>query len=285
MIIDNSSAFRYDDRFPLVIPEINTEAAFPSSKPRSSWARFVANPNCSTAVAVVALWPLHRHFGLKKVIVSTYQAASGAGVEGMAELKDGARAVLEADARGEDVVNLSAPKVKIFAHSLPFNVVPHIDKFQDNGYTKEEMKVAWETRKIFATAGAVSAGEGSGLPFGSETAKDIKVSTTAVRVPTLRAHAEAITIETTLPITPAKAREILAAAPGVELVDDTAAARYPMPLNASRKYDVEVGRVRQSLVFGDCGIDLFLCGDQLLKGAALNAVQIAEAWASGESKE
>lgn len=239
LVIDNSSAFRYRDDIPLVIPEINPEAA--------KGARLVANPNCTTAIAAVALWPIHKAVGLKRVIVSTYQASSGAGAPGMQELEDGVRAW----AQGE------RPTCSVFQHPLPFNVIPHIDTFQDNGYTREEMKVTWETRKIFG-------------------APNLPISCTAVRIPTLRAHAESITVETLRPITARQAHDLLAAAAGVELVDDPASCAYPMPLTASGKYDVEVGRVRNNPVFGDCGLDLFVCGDQLLKGAALNAVQIAE---------
>jgi len=279
VIIDNSSAFRYDDRFPLVVPEINAAAAFPPGGPASP---FVANPNCTTAIGVMALWPLHCKYGLKKVIMSTYQAASGAGAEGMAELKRGTQATLDAEKRG-----FAAPRShKVFAHPLQFNVIPHVDKFQENGYTKEEMKVVWETHKIFSTAnGAAGAAAAKAKDSEEEehatavaTAKDIKVSCTCVRVPTLRAHSEAITVETTHPITVAGARALLESAPGVKVVDDLANNVYPMPLNASGEYDVEVGRIRQSLIFGDNGLDLFVVGDQLLKGAALNAVQIAEAW-------
>ena len=240
LVIDNSSAFRYTDDVPLIVPEINADAAGSN--------RLIANPNCTTAIAAVALWPLHLKFGLKRVIVSTYQAASGAGAEGLRELSNQARQALA----GETVENQK------FSHQLAFNVIPHIDSFQENGYTREEMKVAWETRKILR------------LP-------NVLVSCTAVRVPTLRAHAEAITIETEKPIDVAAARDLLANAKGVKLVDDPSTLKYPMPLNASECYDVEVGRIRQSLVFGDCGLDFFVCGDQLLKGAALNAVQIAEA--------
>jgi len=238
-VIDNSSAFRYDADKPLIIPEINPGAI--------GDARIIANPNCTTAIAVVALWPLHQAFGLKKVIVSTYQAASGAGAEGMSELQEQAAVHLREGASGH----------KVFAHPLPFNVIPHIDVFQPNGYTKEEMKVVWESQKIM------------GLP-------DLALSCTAVRVPTLRAHAESIVIETERAITPEAARAVLAQAPGVEVVDEPSAKAYPMPLHASGKYDVEVGRIRQNLVFGDHGLEFFVCGDQLLKGAALNAVQIAE---------
>ncbi|SOE00568.1 aspartate-semialdehyde dehydrogenase [Caenispirillum bisanense] len=244
-VIDNSSAFRYDDDKPLVVPEINPHAIGDS--------KIIANPNCTTAILVVALAPLHKEFGIKRVIVSTYQAASGAGAEGMKELEDETRAALNGGQAGN----------KVFAHPLPFNVIPHIDKFQDNGYTKEEMKVTWETRKIM------------GLP-------DLPVSCTAVRIPILRAHSEAATIETEKPVDVARARAVLGDAPGVKLVDDTANNVYPMPLNASGKYDVEVGRIRKNAVFGDNGLDLFVSGDQLLKGAALNAVQIAECVVAGK---
>jgi len=240
-VIDNSSAFRYTDGIPLVVPEINGGD--------SSCAKLVANPNCTTAIGAMALWPLHQKFKLKKVLMSTYQAASGAGAEGMAELEKG----LEAYAKDGSV-----PAPEVFAHQLPFNVIPQIDAFQENGYTKEEMKVTWELQKIF------------GLP------DDVKVSCTAVRVPTLRAHSESITIETEEPITPEAARETLQAAEGVKVVDDPSNMMYPMPLNATGQADVEVGRIRQSLVFGGNGIEFFVSGDQLLRGAALNAVIIAE---------
>merc|ERR1719387_3452644 len=167
----------------------------------------------------MALWPLHQRFGLRKVIVSTYQAASGAGAEGMDELFEGTQKQLDGDDAQNDV----------FAHPLPFNVIPHIDAFQENGYTKEEMKVAWEMQKIFGT--------------------DIAVSCTSVRIPTFRAHAEAITIETEKEVTPDEARSVLKEAPGVQVVDDPAGQQYPMPRNATGKYDVEVGRVRSSLFF------------------------------------
>lgn len=239
LMIDNSSAFRYDDDVPLVVPEINAEAA-------RNHNGVIANPNCTTAIAGVALWPLHQEFGLKKVIVSTYQATSGAGAEGMAELIEQTGEYL----RGEEMHR------SVFAHQIAFNLIPQIDVFQENGYTKEEMKVAWETRKI------------CGLP-------DLAISCTAVRIPTLRAHSEAIVIETEKPVSVSRAREVLAAASGVEVVDEPAALKYPMPLNASGKFDVEVGRIRQNLVFGEYGLEFFVCGDQLLKGAALNAVQIA----------
>ncbi len=239
-VVDNSSALRLEQDVPLVVPEVNGEAI--------GGNRLVANPNCTTAILVVALEPLRRAFGLRRVIVSTYQAASGAGAEGMAELEREARRVLvEGGKAGHEV----------FAHPLPFNVIPHIDAFQPNGYTREEVKVVWESRKIM------------GLP-------DLAISCTAVRIPTFRVHAESVTVETERPVTPEAAREVLAAAQGVKVVDDPANRVYPMPLTATGQDDVEAGRIRANPVFGDRGLDLFLCGDQLLKGAALNAVQIAE---------
>mmetsp|Transcript_20680 Transcript_20680/g.30776 ORF Transcript_20680/g.30776 Transcript_20680/m.30776 type:complete len:393 (-) Transcript_20680:141-1319(-) len=242
VVIDNSSAFRYVDGIPLVVPEINGDICVKGTK-------LIANPNCTTAIGLMALWPLHQLFGLKRVIMSTYQAASGAGQEGMDELATETLAVLNKE---RDVADN-----KIFAHPLPFNVIPHIDAFQENEYTKEEMKVTWETRKI------------CNLP-------DIPVSCTAVRIPTYRAHSEAITIETEKPVDIEAAREALRNAPGVKLVDDTSNSKYPMPLTATGQDDVEVGRIRKSLVFGDNGLDLFVSGDQLLRGAALNAVLVAE---------
>lgn len=239
-VVDNSSALRLEPDVPLVVPEVNAEAI--------GEARLIANPNCTTAILVVALEPLRQAFGLRRVIVSTYQAASGAGAEGMAELERETRRVL---------VEGQPARHEVFAHPLAFNVIPQIDAFQPNGYTREEMKVVWESRKIM------------GLP-------DLPVSCTAVRIPTMRVHAEAVTIETERPVTPEAAREVLARAPGVKLVDEPALQRYPMPLTATGQDDVEAGRIRANPVFGERGLDLFLCGDQLLKGAALNAVQIAE---------
>merc|ERR1719446_1945670 len=195
----------------------------------------------------MALWPLHQKYKLKRVIMSTYQASSGAGAEGMAELESHTESYVKTG---------SVPKPKVFAHQLLFNVIPHIDKFQTNAYTKEEMKVAWEINKIFG--------------------EDIKVSCTAVRIPTLRAHSEAIVIETEKPITPEGAREVLEAAEGIKVVDDPTTNTYPMPLNVTTKWDVEVGRLRKNLCFGDHGLEFFISGDQLLRGAALNAVLIGE---------
>merc|ERR1719502_245139 len=184
-VIDNSSAFRMTDGIPLVIPEINGEG--------KCGAPLVANPNCTTAIGAMALWPLHQKYGLKKVLMSTYQSASGAGAEGMDELVNG-HAAYAKDGK--------VPKPEFFAHQLPFNVIPQIDAFQPNGYTKEEMKVTWELQKIF------------GLP------DDVKVSCTSVRVPTLRAHSESITIETERPIDPDDVRELLKNSQGVKVVDE-----------------------------------------------------------------
>lgn len=197
----------------------------------------------------MALWPLHEKYGLKKVLMSTYQSSSGAGQEGMDELLAGHEAFVKTG---------KVSKPEFFAHQLPFNVIPQIDAFQPNGYTKEEMKVTWEMKKIF------------GLP------DDVTVACTAVRVPTMRAHSESITIETEKPIDPDEAREVLRGAEGVVVVDNKEKLEYPMPLNATGQDDVQVGRIRQSLVFGKNGLEFFVSGDQLLRGAALNAVLIAE---------
>mmetsp|Transcript_4224 Transcript_4224/g.6185 ORF Transcript_4224/g.6185 Transcript_4224/m.6185 type:complete len:408 (-) Transcript_4224:270-1493(-) len=248
VVIDNSSAFRYDADIPLVVPEINGETC--------KGAKLIANPNCTTAIGLMALWPLHKLFKLKRVMMSTYQASSGAGQPGMDELKEGTRAVITGE---RDVAENS-----VFAHPLPFNVIPHIDKFQENGYTKEEMKVTWECRKICS------------LP------DDFPVSCTAVRIPTFRAHSEVIIVETEEKVDIEAARKAFEEAPGIKLVDDTEKELYPMPLTATGQYDCEVGRLRKSLVFGDYGIEMFVVGDQLLRGAALNAVLVAEYMADND---
>jgi aspartate-semialdehyde dehydrogenase len=239
VVIDNSSTFRYDDSVPLVVPEINPDAIGTS--------KLIANPNCTTAIAAIPLWQIYKSFGLKKAIISTYQATSGAGNNGMAELEQETRKVLSGESAG----------CKAFVHPIVFNVIPHIDSFQDNKYTREEMKVVWETRKIF------------GDP-------DIPISCTCVRIPTMRAHAESIVVETEKPVRPEEVRSIFDTTDGIIVRDDIDNNIYPMPMTASTKYDVEVGRIRQNLVFGDCGLEFFVCGDQILKGAALNAVQIGE---------
>lgn len=241
VMIDNSSAFRMEKDVPLVIPEVNPADA-------ATHSGVIANPNCSTILTLVAVAPLHRAFGLKRMIASTYQAASGAGAKGMDELLVQTRQVLD----GQSI----APST--FAHRIAFNLIPHIDVFQDNGYTKEELKMLNESRKMLHS-------------------EELMVSCTCVRVPVVRAHSVSLNLEFDGPVTPAMAREVLAAAPGVKLVDDPAAKRYPMPVDASGQGDVLIGRIRQDISRNDGrGLDLFISGDQVLKGAALNAVQIAE---------
>ncbi|MCQ2378525.1 MAG: aspartate-semialdehyde dehydrogenase [Victivallaceae bacterium] len=241
VMIDNSSAFRLDPGVPLVVPEVNPEDV-------ALHRGVIANPNCTTAIMLVAVAPLHRAKGVKRMVVSTYQAASGAGAKGMQELIDQTRQVLD----GREI----SPKA--FAHRIAFNLIPHIDSFTDNGYTKEELKMLNEARKMLH------------LP-------ELLLSCTSVRIPALRAHSEALNIEFEREITPDEARAILAKAPGVTLADDPANNVYPMPVDATEKYDVLVGRIRQDISRNDRrGLDLFVSGDQLLKGAALNAVQIAE---------
>lgn len=239
IVIDNSSAFRYEDDVPLIIPEINPEALGNSM--------LIANPNCTTAIAAIPLWNIYKNFGLKKVFISTYQAVSGAGNGGMEELENETKNVLN----GKKASNT------FFVHPIPFNVIPHIDVFQKNGYTKEEMKVVWETQKIFDD-------------------DRISISCTAVRIPIMRAHSESIVVETNKPVDVNKIREIFSCSKGIIVKDDIKNNVYPMPLNASNKYDVEVGRIRKNLVLGDYGLEFFVSGDQILKGAALNAVQIGE---------
>jgi len=245
VVIDNSSAFRYEKDIPLVVPEINGESTKKS--------KLIANPNCTTAIGLMALWPLIKAFGVKKVLMSTYQASSGAGQPGMDELTEGTKKYLEGDMKSHDGI-----ENEIFAYPLPFNVIPQIDKFQENGYTKEEMKVTWETRKI------------CDLP------EDTPISCSAVRIPTIRAHSEVIVLETEKEVDLELATKVLEEAPGVVVKDDPDTLTYPMPLTATGSYDVEVGRIRKSLAFGDHGIEFFVCGDQLLRGAALNAVLVAE---------
>ncbi len=239
IVIDNSSTFRYDDNVPLVIPEINPDAIGDS--------KLIANPNCTTAIAAIPLWIIHQNYGLKKVIISTYQSTSGAGNGGMDELEAETKKVLDGGEAGN----------KIFAYPIPFNVIPHIDKFQENDYTKEEMKVVWETHKIFSD-------------------EKPRISCTCVRIPTMRVHSESIVVETEKPIDPGEVRKLFGETAGIEVKDDIENNVYPMPLTATKKYDVEVGRIRQNLVFGENGLEFFVCGDQILKGAALNAVQIGE---------
>ena len=239
IMIDNSSAFRMCDDVPLVVPEVNGDDAL--NAPRG----IIANPNCTTIQMVVALAPIDRLSRIRRVHVATYQAASGAGALAMKELEDQARAISQDD----------EPKVERFAYQLAYNVIPHIDVFQDNDYTREEMKLFFETRKIMHSP-------------------DIEVSATCVRVPVLRAHSEAIWVETEQPISVEAAREAFAKAPGVELVDSPAEKKYPMPLCAADLDPVYVVRVRRDLA-NDRGLAFWAVSDQIRKGAALNAVQIA----------
>ena len=239
VMIDNSSAFRMDQDVPLVVPECNAEDAL--NRPRG----IIANPNCTTIMMVVCLQPLERLSHIKRIHIASYQAASGAGAAAMAELEQQYREVLDG----------KPATVNKFAYQLAYNVIPQIDVFTDNGYTKEEMKMFNETRKIMHTDAACSA--------------------MCVRVPSLRSHSEAVWVETEKPITPEEARAALAAAPGVTVIDDPANKKYPMPLFTAGEDDVFVGRIRRDLA-NDCGLTFWLCGDQIKKGAALNAVQIAE---------
>ena len=241
VMIDNSSAFRMEDDVPLVVPEVNPEDI-------AKHNGVIANPNCTTIIMLVAVAPLHRAKKLRRLVAATYQAASGAGAKGMDELLVQTRQILNGEA--------IAPKA--FAHRLAFSLIPHIDSFYDNGYTKEELKMLNETRKMLHD-------------------DSIRVSCTSVRVPVLRAHSEALNLEFCDEITPEEARAILSSAPGVKLVDDPANKLYPMPIDATEQYDVLVGRIRQDISRDDKrGLDIFVAGDQVLKGAALNAVQIAE---------
>jgi aspartate-semialdehyde dehydrogenase len=242
VVVDNSSAFRMDPSVPLVIPEINPEAI-------AEHTGIIANPNCSTIIAIVPLWPIHKKNRIHRLIAATYQAASGAGAAAMQELVESTRAHLEDRPYAHTVL----------PHPYAFNLFSHNSKIDPaTGYNEEETKMAKETQKIF------------GDPM-------IRVSATCVRVPVLRAHSEALTIECERPITPAEVRQILANAPGVRLVDDSDRNYFPMPKDASGQGDVLVGRIRQdSSDPTGKSIAMFVAGDQLLKGAALNAVQIAE---------
>lgn len=240
VMIDNSSAFRMDDDVPLVVPEVNGDDAF--NTPRN----IIANPNCTTIQMVVALKPINDIAPIRRVHVATYQAASGAGAAAMDELVTQYGQL----ARGEE------PTIEKFAYQLAYNVIPHVDVFLDNGYTKEEMKMYNETKKIMHAPG-------------------LDVSATCVRVPVMRAHSEAIWIETEQPVSVERAREAFAAAKGLVVVDDPAAKRYPMPLDIAGKDPVYVGRLRKDLTNPN-GLSFWVVGDQIKKGAALNAVQIAQ---------
>lgn len=239
-VVDNSSAFRMDAAVPLVVPEINPEAI--------GDARIIANPNCSTIIMNMAVWPLHRRHRVRRIVVSTYQAVSGAGMKAMLELQQQTRDVLE----GRPAIP------RVLAQPCAFNLFSHDSRIEADGYNLEELKMVRETRKIF------------GEP-------DLAITATCVRVPVLRAHSEAVNLTFEAPIEEQEVRDILSNAPGVALIDDRAANRFPMPIDASGRDECFVGRIRRDISQPDGrGIELFVCGDQLRKGAALNAIQIAE---------
>jgi aspartate-semialdehyde dehydrogenase len=238
VMIDNSSAFRMVPNVPLIIPEVNPEAA-------AHHHGIIANPNCTTILMAVAIYPLHQIQPIQRIVTATYQSASGAG----------ARAMAEVETQTRDILDGKTPKPEIFPYPLAFNLFPHNTPIDAHGYCEEEMKMVNETRKIF------------GVP-------DLRITATCVRVPIL-AHSEAINLEFATPFDPDTARSILATAPGVKLVEDWKANYFPMPIDASGKDEVLVGRIRQDISHPN-GLELWLCGDQIRKGAALNAVQIAE---------
>ena len=239
VVVDNSSAFRSDDDVPLVVPEINAADV-------ASHKGIIANPNCSTIVTVMALYPLHCAFGVKRIFASTYQAVSGSGAMGIIELE---RQV------GEIASGEKASKI-VYPHQIAFNVLPHVDDFLDSGYTKEEMKMENEARKIMSLPG-------------------FKASVTCVRVPVYRAHSIAVSAEFEQPVSISDAKNAIDSAPGIDLNDDIANNSYPLPLDVAGLDNCQAGRIRQDCAF-DNGLSFWVVGDQLLKGAALNAVQIAE---------
>jgi aspartate-semialdehyde dehydrogenase len=239
VMIDNSSAFRMDPQVPLVVPEVNPDAA-------AGHRGVIANPNCTTILMSVAVYPLHRIQPIKRIVAATYQSASGAGARAMEEVKTQTQAILAGQ----------VPQAEIFPYPLAFNLFPHNSKLNDQGYCEEELKMVNETRKIF-------------------NAPELRVTATCVRVPVLRAHSEAINLEFERPFGVDQARAAIQQAPGVELVEDWQANYFPMPIAASGKDNVLVGRIRQDISHPS-GLELWLCGDQIRKGAALNAIQIAE---------
>ena len=241
VVVDNSSAFRMDPDVPLVIPEINPQAI-------AEHKGIIANPNCSTIIGIVPVWPLHKANPVKRMVVSTYQASSGAGQSAMLELENQTREILA----GKE------PTCKAFKYQIAFNVFSHDSALGPNGYNLEEIKMVNETRKIFDCA-------------------EIAITCTCIRIPVFRAHCESINLEFTEAITPDQVRDLLSTAPGVSVLDDRENNRFPMPIDASGKDDIFVGRIRQDeSVSENRGINIWVAGDQLRKGAALNAVQIAE---------
>ena len=239
VVIDNSSAFRMDEKVPLVVPEINPKQAFEHQG-------LIANPNCSTIQMVVALNPIHRAANIQRVVVSTYQAVSGAGASAMEELKQQLKAW----------TNDEPMKQEVFPTQIAFNLFPHIDVFQDNGYTKEEMKMVHETRKIM-------------------NAPNMQISATCVRVPVLRAHSEAVWVETEKPLSESEARELFEKEPGIVVQDERESGGYPTPWHITETQETYVGRIRKDISHPN-GLTFWVVADQLYKGAALNAIQIAE---------
>ena len=239
VVIDNSSAFRMDPDVPLVVPEINGADI---KKNRG----IIANPNCTTAITLMALWPLHKEFRVKRIVASSYQAVSGTGAQAIEELRSQVAAVVA----GQPV------EKKVYPHQIAFNVLPHVDSFLETGYTKEEMKMQNEGRRIMHHP-------------------TFKASVTCVRVPVYRAHSVAVNAEFERPVSMTEARQALGNAPGLDVVDDPAKCEYPLPLNAAGKDNCQVGRLRYDCALEN-GLAFWVAGDQLLKGAALNAVQIAE---------
>ncbi len=241
VVVDNSSAFRMEDDIPLVVPEVNPEAIGQYTN-----RGIIANPNCSTIQMVVALKPIHDAAGIRRIVVSTYQAVSGSGASAIRELDRQVRQY----AAGEEM------EVAVYPWQIAFNCLPHIDLFLDNGYTKEEMKMVNETRKIFGDPG-------------------IGVTATTVRVPVFYGHSEAVNVETRSKLSAAEARRLLASAPGVEVVDEPEAGKYPLAIHCQGRFGTFVGRIREDESIAN-GLNLWIVADNILKGAALNAVQIAE---------
>ncbi|STX43572.1 aspartate-semialdehyde dehydrogenase [Legionella donaldsonii] len=242
VVVDNTSCFRYDDDIPLVVPEVNAHRIAEYTN-----RGIIANPNCSTIQMVVALKPLHDAVGISRINVATYQAVSGTGKKAITELVN----------QVGELLNGRPAKASVYPQQIAFNVLPHIDEFQENGYTREEMKMVWETRKIME----------------DET---ILVNPTAVRVPVLYGHSEAIHLELKAPLTAAEARKLLSKAPGVRVIDEVAKLQYPTPITHAVGHDeVFVGRIRQDISY-PCGLNLWVVADNIRKGAATNAVQIAE---------
>jgi aspartate-semialdehyde dehydrogenase len=249
LVIDNSSVFRMEADVPLVIPEINGADV-------KQHRGVIANPNCTTAIALMAIYPLHRVFGVRRVFAASYQAVSGSGQRAINELKEQVTAAAQDRPASAEATAGKQPAPRVYPHPIAFNLLPQVDVFLESGYTKEEMKMQNEGRKIMH------------LPT-------FRASVTCVRVPVYRAHSVAINAEFERKVSVEEAREVLAKAPGLELVDEPLKNRYPMPLSVAGKDNCEVGRVRLDCALEN-GLSFWVCGDQLLKGAALNAVQIAE---------